>query len=96
MNDEIRLEIEVDNLRAKLQAAEDDNLRYREQREMDVGEIQRLHSVIEEMHDWQGKAIDQMQRVLWSWDNEIDANIIAELDKLADIMAEGKAQMGEL
>ena len=92
MSDDLRLEIE--DLRTKLQAAEDEILSYKEQREMDVSEINRLHSMIEEMHDWRGKAIDQIQRVLWSWDNVIDSNIINELEKLDDIMRDGREQMG--
>ena len=68
---------------------------YKEQRETDVAEIGRLESQIEEMHDWEGKAIDQMQRVIWSWDNEIDANIINELEKLSDLVADGLVLVGE-
>lgn len=83
------LEVDLADKEAELQS-------YKEQREMDVTEISRLESEREEIIDWQGKACDQIRRVLEAWDCEIDANIILELESLREVMVQGLIQMDEL
>ncbi len=88
--DEIEeLKEEILNLKSEVES-------YREQREDDVTEMGRLESEREEIIDWQGKACSQIQRVLDTWEYEIDANIVRELEALREVMISGLQQMGEL
>jgi molecular chaperone GrpE (heat shock protein) len=83
------LECDLEDKEAELQT-------YKEQRELDIEEIHRLESSNEEVIDWQGKAVEQIERTLAAWDCEIDANIITELEALREVMIQGRIQMGEL
>lgn len=86
----------IRELEADLGDKETELQSYKEQREMDITEIGRLESEREEIIDWQGKACDQIRRVLEAWDCEIDANILTELENLREVMIQGQIQMGEL
>lgn len=90
------LESRVDDLEGERNETLAELQTYKEEREDDREQIQRLQSERDDLIDWQDKACAQMERVLLAWECDIDANIINELETLRNLLVEGRQQMGVL